>query len=203
MKIVNREQAVQTVTAFLSENHKATDVIKYCNLHPVLPSWKKWTDHVGNSLIINDNKTIRVLFNDPLKRQETIITDIFQKAHPISIAHRSKWAFVAFGSHNCENINACLIWFLGHDDRLRFTSLVKGEWLENRPPLGTGFDILSLVLQNLELDKKIDIINVEVLGVKIKKAWACQLPLNNLFTRVLLDFRHLGDFLDGLRHQDN
>jgi len=200
MKIINREEALQTVKAFLPKNHKALDVINYCHLRPVLPSWKKWTDHIGNSLTINDNKTIKILSNDPLKRQEIIVTDIFQKAHPASIANRSKWAFVTFGSHNCEHINSCLIWFLGYDERLRFVSLMKGAgWHENKPPLSTGFDILSIVAENVELDKKIDIINAEVFGTKIKKAWACQLPLNDLYSRIFLEYRDIGDFVNGLR----
>ena len=189
MKIVNKNQAIQTVSALLGKTHKIIDIIKYCNLYPALPSWRRWTDYVGNNLVISHNKSSKILLNNPAKRQK-IITDLFQKAHPASIASRSRWAFIAFGCFNSEEINSCLIWFLGYDDRFRFTSIINNIWQENKPPLSTGLDILSIVIDNIDLDKKIDIINIEVLGIKIKKAYACTLPLNQSFK---IEYQKIGD----------
>lgn len=184
---LNLDKALINVKAFLPEDNEIISIIKICDLEP-LEDWKHWVDFNGNNLTIKQNKSIILTKDIPTKKINKKIKDIYYKAPINSISKNSKFALIAFAkSTNSEKINICFIWFLGKDDKLRLSILLKNEWIENQPPLLTSIATIRIIIKNLNIEKfkkiKPSLIKGP-LSSNIENAWVTQWPPSN---NLLLD----------------
>jgi len=178
MKITPTTKALESIKAFLPNDHLIGKIIELCNLHPVEKSWYRWTDHLGNFLQIHNNKKIVSFAQDPLG-YEAIITDVYFKAAPSKLSQISNWAFISFGKDQTNAYNTLYAWFLGRDNRLRFCSFYNGTWLKNEPPLISGINTLRPVLKNLNVKKyrQADILHIKgPVAMNITRSWATEWP---------------------------
>lgn len=170
---MNREQAVESIKAFLSNETNIKNIIYYCDLYPVHESWKKWTDNLGSFIQIYNNKKIISFTNNPLNIEEKIITDLYHNAHPKKIANISKKVFIA------DSDDACFGWFLGNDSRLRLVTYKDGNWTKNYPVLSCGINsILPIVsLIDSTIKGRVDILNIRgPFSSKIHSSWVIDWP---------------------------
>lgn len=182
MKLIktDKDKNLESVKAFLPDDLEVIQIIQICQLYPT-NSWRVWVDHLGNSLVILNDKKVISLREHPLSPSDKIITDIYQKAPPNKIAKNSKWALIAFAEGDKNNNQLCFLWMLGNDDRLRIITYVKDGWIENYPPLGCGMKTLRTIAKHLNIEAR-DISNLkEIKGsvaANIINAWATSLPLS-------------------------
>lgn len=172
------EKEIESVKAYLPNDAEILKIIQICQLYPTA-SWKSWTDHLGNSLNILNDKKVLSLREHPLAPTDKIITDIYHKAPPDRISKNSKWAFIAFGEGDKQNNSLCFIWLLGNDDRLRLITYYKDGWIENYPPLGCGMKTLRTIVKHIGIESD-NIPNLkEIKGstaANIIKAWSTPWP---------------------------
>ena len=148
-----------------------------CRLYP-LNGWRKWTDHLGNYLQIQNNKKTVSFEHSPVEPDKEIITDLYFKSHPQKIARISNWAFISFGQDDSQE-EIYFIWFLGRDNRLRLTVMQNEKWLRNFPPLICGTDTLVPIIQNISVEdyRRADILSINgPIAAQIKKSWATKCP---------------------------
>ena len=58
-KLTETEKAFVSLKAFLPQDPQVCKIIQLCNLHPV-NSWRHWTDFLGHSLIVSENKKVSI-----------------------------------------------------------------------------------------------------------------------------------------------
>lgn len=175
----SKDKAFESLKAFLAKDVEVHTIIKICDLYPVGTSWRKWTDHLGNFIQAHNNKKVVSFTHDPLGQEEIIITDIYFKAHPSKLSKISKWAFISFGKGKSDNFDTLYIWFLGHDDRLRFSMFYNQKWIKNEPPLISGIDTLRPIIRNLNVKtyRQADILYIKgPVATNITKSWATTWP---------------------------
>ena len=145
--MINRETAIVNVKAFLPEDKEIIQIIDMCNLDPDGDSWLKWSDSNGNYLHIKKDKTVVSNKDSPTKKKIRLIKDIHFKAPIDVISKNSKWALICFAEssvnipsfHNISpGINIAFIWFFGIDNKLRLSTFIQNEWIENQSPLITS-----------------------------------------------------------------
>jgi len=170
---VKREQAIQSVKAFLPDEPEVESVIRYCDLYPVRDSWKMWTDNLGSFLRVYNNRKLTSFTNNPLNLEDKIITDLYHKARPQQIADMSKRAFVAQGPE------ICFIWFLGEDNRLRLLTHKDGVWTKNYPVMSCGIHTILpvITLLNSTIRGRVDILNVRgPISSSLHSSWVVDWP---------------------------
>jgi len=189
-KTINRKQAVENVKAFLPHSPEIATIIEICDLYP-LNSWKSWTDHLGNYLKITNKKKINSIVNSSSNKIDTLVTDLYFKAHPKKLSKMSTWGFVSFGRDNDNEMNISFIWLFGRDKRLRLISLSKNEWNKNQPPLSCGINTLRPIVKNINVFDylAVDILRIQgPIAAKITKSWATIWPPNNKLKEKMLYF---------------
>ena len=157
----------------MPDEPEVESVIRYCDLHPVQGSWKKWTDNLGSFLQVYNNRKLTSFTNNPQNIEEKIITDLYHKAEPNRIAGLSKRCFVAQGD------DVCFTWFLGDDDRLRLLTHKDGAWTKNYPVMSCGIhSILPIVtLLNSTIRGRVDILNVRgPIAATLHSSWVVDWP---------------------------
>lgn len=191
---MNRQKAIESIKAFLPNDTEIDSIIECCDLYPVYGTWRKWTDNLGSFIQAHNNKKVVSFTNNPLDQEDHIITDIYFKAHPKTIASISNWAFISFGRDNDDQFNICFIWFLGSDNRLRMVTLRKDEWIKNSPPLICGIDIIRPIIKNTSIEgERADVLNIKgPVPAKILCSWATKWPPNNnIFVEMLRKNKNL------------
>lgn len=170
---MKREQAIQSIKAFLPDEPEVESVIRYCDLHPVHDSWKIWTDNLGSFLQVYNNKKLTSFTNNPQNIEEKIITDLYHQSKPKKLASMSTRAFIAQG----EDI--CFIWLLGEDDRLRLITNKDEVWTKNYPVMSCGIQtILPIVtLLNSTIRGRVDILNIRgPIAASLHSSWIVDWP---------------------------
>jgi hypothetical protein len=188
---MKRERALESVKAFLSTDKEIENIIQLCDLHPIKDSWRKWTDHLGNYIQIQNNKRVISFIHSPIHKSEQIVTDVFFKAYPQKISSISKWAFVSFGKNSKDEFNICFIWFLGHDNRLRLVAAKDDQWMRNYPPLVSGIDTLRPIIKNIDVEdyRKADILRIiGPLAANMTHSWSTQWPPSDAFKSEIKNF---------------
>jgi hypothetical protein len=203
--MINRETAIVNVKAFLPEDKEIIQIIDMCNLDPDGDSWLKWSDSNGNYLYIKKDKTVVSNKESPTKKRTRLIKDIHFKAPIDVISKNSKWALICFAEtvnirqgikSALSGINIAFIWFLGIDNKLRLTTFIQNEWIENQPPLTTGITTLRTIVKHLNISNycMIKIADIkEPLSVAFaKKVWATPWPPSkNMILDMMLTYQPL------------
>lgn len=173
------EKSIISLRAFLPDDQEIENIIRLCHLRPTI-SWKHWTDHLGHTLSILENRKVIILKDHPLSPSEKIITDIYHKAPPNKIAANSSHAIIAFAEGDKQSYHAAFIWFLGKDNKLRMCNFSKNEWIENTSPLYSGMKTLRIVSKQIKAGPGIIGSCKELKGpipANVIKAWATPLPI--------------------------
>lgn len=177
---MERIRALESVKAFLPNDNEIETIINVCSLRPIENSWRKWADHLGSYIQIQNNKKVVSFSYSPYDKSKRIITDIYFKAPPKNIAKLSKWVFIAFGEIDKANVE--FIWFLGSDNRLRLLSYSTGQWQRNLPPLISGINTLRLVIKHLNnnIQGQTDILRIQgPLAASLTKFWSSNWPMED------------------------
>ena len=197
----NIEKDLISLAAFLPEDTEVLKIIELCQLRPT-SSWKHWTDHLGHTLSVLENKKIVIVKEHPLAPSEKIITDLYHKSLPDRIANNSSSTIIAFGEGDKLSYHVCFAWFLGKDNRLRMSTFFKNEWIENSSPLACGMKTLRIISKHIRSGPGIIGSGKDLKGgvpANIVKAWATPFPIdrnikldmlltnNALATRLLKD----------------
>jgi len=175
-------QALASLKAFLTNDQAVGTIIELCDLYPVGDSWRKWTDHLGNFIQVHNNKKVVSFTNNPLGHDETIVTDLYLKAHPKKLSAISEWAFVSFGKGEKSFYDTLYVWFLGRDNRLRLSPFHNGEWMKNEPPLISGVDTLRPIVNRIGVKgySQADILYIKgPIATNITRSWATEWPPSN------------------------
>lgn len=178
MKIAEIEKQIVSLTAFLPEDKDVLDIIQLCHLYPV-ESWKNWTDYLGWTLGIADNKKVIIHRDLPFSYDEYFITDLFYKSHPSKLFSNSSKVVIALADSNKND--TAFVWLLGKDKRLRMATF-SGKWIENISPLLSGMKTLRIVLKALKEENPgpIETDYKELRGAlpaSIIRAWSTTLPI--------------------------
>lgn len=223
--MINRETAIVNVKAFLPKDQEIIQIIDMCNLDPDGDSWLKWSDSNGNYLHIKKDKTVVSNKDSPTKKRTRLIKDIHFKAPIDVISKNSKWALICFAESSATNtppyyiinnispgLNIAFIWFLGIDNKLRLSTFIQNEWIENQPPLITSITTLRTIVKHLNINKycAIKVADIkEPLSIAFaKKAWATPWPPNkNMILDMMLTYqplaRHVTNDCNLLTNKDN
>ncbi|HVI39650.1 MAG TPA: hypothetical protein VM577_03235 [Anaerovoracaceae bacterium] len=189
------DKSLTSLKAFLPDDQEIEEIIRLCQLYPTI-SWKYWTDHLGHTLSVLENKKVVILKEHPLSPTEKIITDIYHKALPNRIATNSSHVLIAFGEGDKQAYQAAFVWFLGKDNRLRMSNFSKNEWIENTSPLSSGMKSLRVVSKQIIRGPGIVSGYKDLKGAvpaTIVKAWATPLPIDrNVKLDMLLTNNILG-----------
>ena len=102
-KLKQRNEAFQSIKAFLPNDKIITTIIDICDLYPIEKSWRKWTDHLGNFLQVRNRRIIS--FSQDPSKNDKIITDIYFKATPERLSKISSWVFISFGKDQTNSFN--------------------------------------------------------------------------------------------------
>jgi hypothetical protein len=153
-------------------------IIRACRLKPydfifgsrndkiILYRW--WFDEFGNSLKINTNKRIKIVYNDLiLERDHIISTDLYYGLSLEKISKMSKFAHLCAGKDEDTQQECALITFLGIDNYFRSYLYYSQEWMPVSP--------LLLGLKNLRfIAKNRDVKYFAKLPIKEKPPIPCQ-----------------------------
>ena len=172
-------------------------VIKSCRLKPydylflkkspniVLYKW--WIDEFGNSFIIDDDKKIKIIFNDlRLNRKKITCTDLYNGLSINKISKISKLVYVYSGKEEDLNTEFAIIGFLGIDNYLRCFTNLYGQWL-HISPLYLGLNNLLELSNNLDIKYFININNNDnyLNTCEDGKAWISCMPVNEDFISII------------------
>ena len=207
--MINRETAIVNVKAFLPQDQEIIQIIDMCNLDPEGDSWYKWSDANGNYLHIKNDKTVISSKESPTKKKIRIIKDIHFKAPIDVISKNSKWALICFAESSAgipqfnnilPGLNIIFIWFLGIDNKLRLSTFIQNEWIENQSPLITSVTTLRTIVKYLNIDKycvvKITDIKEPLSSAFTKKAWATPWPPSkNMILDMMLTYQPLARYI--------
>jgi len=198
---MKKEQAFESVKAYLPRNKEIIKIIEVCDLYPMDDSWKKWTDHLGSYIHIFSKKNIKSFIYSPFDKSERIVTDLYFKSHPNKISEISKWAFISFGKDSSV-LNICFLWLLGKDNRLRLLSYSNGKWQKNYPPLISGIDTLHPIIKYLNVNsyKKVDILRIKgPVASNMTRSWVTVWPpCKKLKQELLLTSKELGNAVNSI-----
>ena len=182
------EKSIVSVKAFLPDDDEIIKIIEICDLQPLKDDWKDWVDSSGFNLHIKKDHSAYIYQSIPSK-QNIVVKDIHFKAPIRGISDNSKLALICF----CGEYDACHIWFLGNDDKLKLCTFFKKEWIENRSPLTSGISIPRVIVKNLNIKDHKSINSIKRLStviLPVRRSWVTKWPptnimiLNMMFTNV-------------------
>lgn len=141
----NLSRSLVSLRAFYETEPHIPQMFEWLALKPISNDWRIWTDWLGHSLTIQDDKKIKVSKNPTIS-----IQDLYHKASLKKLAEISNKIVIA------AEEDKALLWLFGLDKRLRMVRINK--IIENLPPLNCNLftlEQLFLYLNNGKL--KIDI----------------------------------------------
>ncbi len=181
------ERHIDLVTAYTGI-HELSFIIKSCRLKPYkflfedrnnkLEVLNTWCDEFGNTLEINKNKEIKILFNKlQINKNKIISTDLYEKLDIDKIYKFSKILYLFNGKDEDLNKECAMVGLLGVDNFLRCHMYLYDEW-SLVSPLYLGIDNIKNISNNLNLKYFIEINNNFPIPCSSGNAWISSIPIH-------------------------
>ncbi len=179
-------------------------IVKACRLKPYnykvcsgfnkIILHKHWFDEFGNSLKINKNKKIEIIYNDlSLDRAKIISTDLYYGLSLDKIMKISQLAYISIGKETDLQQEYSLAIFKGIDNFLRAYLYTVGTW-EQVSPLMAGFHNLQYIFKNLDVKHFHELKSKKnsALPCQSNKTWLTFMPASTDFAEIIKkDYSHI------------
>lgn len=172
-------------------------VIKTCRLKPYdyifedktnkLVLYRHWFDEFGNSLQINKQKRVKIIYNDlSLDHNRIVCTDLYYGLSMQKVAKISKLAHVCVGKDEDSFQDCCMLSFLGIDNYLRTYMYLYGEWKQVSPLL-LGLKNLRTIGKNADVKHFVELTKKENSPIPCisGRQWLTYMPASNEFTSMI------------------
>ena len=191
---LNLDKHIKLFSSYLDKPYYC-NIIKFCRLIPYdfnikdykkIKLFNKWQDEYGNSLNIEKNKKIKIIYND-LSIKKIFKTDIYQGLCLEKIFKISKLLFVLIAKDEDFNKDFIIISLLGIDNYLRTYVYYLEEWSQ-ASSLILGEELLLNIFNNLDLKyfKELKIKKIHI-PCQNPKAWITCIPVHKNFTVLKLN----------------
>ncbi len=183
-------------------------ILRSCRLKPYSHFFKQrnkklalirhWFDEHGNSLKIEQDKSICILYGDvSLPKDKIICTDLYYGLPLSKVIKMSKLLHICVGKDEDTHRDCFFLTFWGMDNYLRSYMYLQEEW-QQVSPLWLGLDGLKWIAQNREIKhvQHLEKTNHMPIPCSSAQEWLSYLPLSpNLIQELKKDAELLVDAL--------
>lgn len=195
-KFYARFSKLIALAASFTEKPELSKIIRMCRLKPYnvifeghgkeLVLHYRWIDEYGNSLIINQDKSLEIKLGDAvLDRSRLVETDLYGQLSVEKISSISNFLFFLDGKDEDTLMNHSILSFHGIDSYLRTFVTIYGEWCRY-PSLFLGIETLTSIVDNLSLGSYKEInVNRVIYPCDSQRAWLTSWPTSNDFVSIM------------------
>jgi hypothetical protein len=172
-------------------------IIKSCRLKPYsyffedrderIILHRHWFDEFGNSIKIDKNKRVRIVYGDlSLDQNKAVCTDLYHGLSMEKVAKMSKLAYLLAGKDEDLYEDCFFLTFLGIDNYLRCYTYLYNEW-HQVSPLILGMKHLKNISKNADIKHFLELKNKDNMPVPCISVneWITLMPPNAEFTAII------------------